>query len=94
MSSAKKAETFTARIAAADLELIKRAADSCGKSLSNFVIEAAMFTAQKSLMDQRFMHLDPALFDSVLDTVSQPAVVHPELVSLFKEENQWATSER
>ncbi|WP_158598490.1 DUF1778 domain-containing protein [Notoacmeibacter ruber] len=93
MTAARKNETFTARIAPADLDLIKRAAEACGKSLSNFVIEAAMFSAQKSLMDQRFMHLDAKLFDSVLETVSQPPKVHKELAALFKEESQWATSE-
>ncbi|MER0236584.1 DUF1778 domain-containing protein [Fulvimarina sp. MAC8] len=92
MSAAKKDETFTARIAPADLELIRRAAAVCGKSLSNFVMESAMYSAQKSLMDQRFMHLDAKLFDSVSETLSQPAKTHPALVDLFAEENAWATS--
>ncbi|WP_158555188.1 DUF1778 domain-containing protein [Fulvimarina endophytica] len=92
MSTAKKDETFTARIAPADLELIRRAAAVSGKSLSNFVMESALYSAQKSLMDQRFLHLDAALFDAVSETLSRPATAHPALVDLFAEENVWATS--
>ncbi|MCQ8783674.1 type II toxin-antitoxin system TacA family antitoxin [Mangrovibrevibacter kandeliae] len=94
MALAKKKDNFTARIAPDDLELIKRAAETCGKSLSAFVIEAATFSAQKALMDQRFLHLDAELFDSLSETISQPAQVHPELAELLRNGSQWATSER
>ncbi|MEX6505112.1 DUF1778 domain-containing protein [Jiella sp. M17.18] len=94
MALTKKQENFTARIAADELELIKRAAQSCGKSLSAFVIEAATTSAQKTLMDQRFMHLDADLFDSISDTISRPAQIHPELAKLLRDGSEWATSDR
>ena len=94
MTASLKKENMNVRIAADELELIKRAADACGKSLSSFVIEAATYSDQKALMDQRFLHLDAELFDSVAETISQPARVHPELAALLKNGSQWATSNR
>lgn len=52
-----------------------------------------MFSAQKALMDQRFLYLDADIFDDVLKQVSQPAKAHPRLAALMKAENLWATSE-
>ncbi|MCW7544318.1 DUF1778 domain-containing protein [Aurantimonas litoralis] len=93
MTALKKENNLNVRIKSDELALIKRAAETCGKSLSSFVIEAATFSAQKELMDQRFLHLDAALFDSIAETISQPAKVHPELASLLRNGSQWATSE-
>lgn len=92
-ATAKRDNNINMRIAPEQLDLIKRAAETCGKSLSSFVIEAATFSAQKALLDQRFMHLDQALFDSVADAVSQPAKLHPELADLLKNGSKWATSD-
>lgn len=94
MTASLKKENMNVRITSDELELIKRAAETCGKSLSSFVIEAATYSAQKALMDQRFLHLDAELFDSVAETISQPARVHPELAALLKNGSQWATSDR
>lgn len=91
--SALKKDNMNVRVAEDELDLIKRAAESCGKSLSSFVLEAAMFSAQKALMDQQFLYLDADIFDDVLKQVSQPAKAHPRLAALMKAENLWATSE-
>jgi uncharacterized protein (DUF1778 family) len=93
-ATAKRDNNINMRIAPEQLDLIKRAADTCGKSLSSFVIEAATYSAQKTLMDQRFMNLDADLFDSVAETISKPAQVHPELAALLKNGSVWATSDR
>ncbi len=52
-----------------------------------------MFSAQKALMDQRFLYLDAEIFDDVLKQVSRPAKANPKLAALMKTENKWATSE-
>ena len=94
MAALLKQEKLNMRINADELDLIRRGAETSGKSLSSFVIEAATFSAQKALMDQRFLHLDAELFDDLAETLSQPAQVHPELAALFKNEPTWATSKR
>ncbi|WP_102960681.1 DUF1778 domain-containing protein [Mangrovicella endophytica] len=94
MSLAKKKDNFTARIAPKDLELIKRAAETSGKSVSTFVIEAATRSAEKALMDQRFLHLEGDLFDTISEAISRPARVHPELAELLQNGSEWATSDR
>jgi uncharacterized protein (DUF1778 family) len=93
-AKAKRDNNLNMRIAPEQLELIKRAADTCGKSLSSFVLEAATYSAQKTLMDQRFMHLDAEIFDSVVETISRPAKLHPELANLLQNGSEWATSDR
>ena len=92
MTALKKASNINVRIASDELALIKRAAEASGKSLSSFVIEAATASAEKELMDQRFLHLDAALFDSVAETLAQPARVHPDLAALLRDDSRWATS--
>lgn len=94
MNAARKQDSLNFRITSDELELIKRAAKACGQNLSSFVIEAATYSAQKALMDQRFMHLDADVFDSVSDLLSQPPTVHPELAALLQTGCQWATSDR
>lgn len=94
LMSALKKDNMNVRIAEDELDLLKRAAESCGKSLSGFVLEAAVFSAQKTLMDQRFMYLDADVFDDVLRQVSQPAKVHPKLAAVMKAGDTWATSKR
>ena len=94
MTAPLKKDNLNVRIASDELELIKRAAEASGKSVSSFVIEAATISAQKALMDQRFFHLDGDLFESVAEAVSQPGRVHPKLAALLKNGGKWATSNR
>jgi uncharacterized protein (DUF1778 family) len=93
MSAARKQSNVNVRVTPDELELMKRGAETCGKSLSSFVVEAATYSAQKALLDQRFMHLDAELFDSVVEMISQPAEAHPKLAALLKNDSRWATSE-
>ena len=94
MAAPKKESNLNVRIKSDDLALIRRAAETCGKSLSSFVIEAATLSAQKELLNQRFLHLDAVLFDEIAETLSRPAKVHPELAKLLRNGSQWATSEQ
>lgn len=94
MSAALKKDNINVRITPDDLDLIRRGADACGKSLSAFVVEAASYSAQKALLDQRFMHVPADVFDAFNEAVSQPAKVHPELQKLFRTPVKWATSKQ
>ncbi len=89
MPVAKKGETINLRMDAKTRDVISRAAAICGKSVTSFMTEAAYSSAQRELLDQRFVGVDAAVFDAVEDLLSQPAKVHAELVDLFKTNRDW-----
>jgi uncharacterized protein (DUF1778 family) len=89
MTATKKNETVTFRMDEATLSMIQRAAHVCGKSVTSFVTEAAIFQAQKELMDQRFLGLDAAIFDDVEALLSEPATANEALVKLFRAQPEW-----
>lgn len=84
--TAIRSENINVRISPEDRELIRRAADACGKHMSSFVIESAVDEAQRVLLDQRFHRVSGDVFDHVSEIIDRPAKVHPELVGLFRDE--------
>ena len=92
MPAALKKENINVRITSDAFDLIKRGAEASGKSLSAFVVEAASNSAQKALLDQRFFHLEGAVFDGVAELLSKPGEAHPGLEKLLNEPVRWATS--
>jgi len=89
MSASRKDETISLRMDARTREVISRAAAICGKSVTSFMTEAAYSSAQKELLDQRFVGVDATAFDAVETLLSEPAKVHPRLVELFKANREW-----
>lgn len=89
MTAVRKSETVNFRIDPDAHELVRRAARISGKSVTAFITEAAISSAQKELLDQRFVGVDSAVFDSVLDLLDEPAQVNAELVALFRKQPVW-----
>jgi uncharacterized protein (DUF1778 family) len=89
MSAVKKEETVNLRMDSKTRDVISRAAAICGKSVTSFMTEAAYYSAQKELLDQRFVGVDATVFDSVEALLSEPAKVRPKLVELFKSNREW-----
>lgn len=89
MSAVKKNETINLRMDAKTRELISRAASVCGKSVTSFMTEAAIYSAQKELLDQRFVGVDAKVFDAVEDLLSEPAEANRKLVEVFKSNREW-----
>ncbi|CAN7146425.1 DUF1778 domain-containing protein [Pararhizobium sp. LjRoot238] len=89
MSASRKDETISLRMDARTREVISRAAAICGKSVTSFMTEAAYSSAQKELLDHRFVGVDATVFDAVETLLSEPAKVHPRLVELFKANREW-----
>ena len=89
MPSARKSENMTLRIDPAVHALLREAAAASGKTLSAFVTEAAVKTAQHSLLDQRFVGVDSTVFDHVAAMLDEPGTANPELVRLFRKNNGW-----
>lgn len=92
MSATLKKENINVRIAPDAFDLIKRGAEASGKSVSAFVVEAASHSAEKALLDQRFFHLEPDVFDSIAELLSKPGEAHPGLQKLLNDPVKWATS--
>ncbi len=89
MSAANKSETINLRMDAKTRDVITRAAAICGKSVTSFMTEAAYSSAQKELLDQRFVGVDATVFDAVETLLSEPAKVNARLVELFKSNREW-----
>jgi uncharacterized protein (DUF1778 family) len=89
MSLIKKDETISLRMDAKTRNMISRAADISGKSLTAFMTEAAFYQAQKELLDQRFVGVDASVFDSVESFLAEPAKVNDKLVELFESNPEW-----
>ncbi|WP_160005466.1 DUF1778 domain-containing protein [Rhizobium sp. 18055] len=89
MPAAKKAETISLRMDARTRDIISRAADVRGKSLTAFLTEAALHSAQMELLDQRFVGVDASVFDSVESLLAEPAKANAKLVELFKTNAEW-----
>lgn len=89
MVALRKNETINLRVDAGTREVIARAAQVSGKSLTAFMTEAAFAAAQKELLDQRFLGLDATVFDAVQDLLAQPVERHEKLSVLLRAEREW-----
>ncbi|WJR67630.1 DUF1778 domain-containing protein [Neorhizobium sp. CSC1952] len=77
------------RVDADTREVIARAAEVSGKSLTAFMTEAAFAAAQKELLDQRFVGVDAKVFDAVENLLAEPAQANEKLAALFKSSREW-----
>ncbi|QDZ00523.2 DUF1778 domain-containing protein [Nitratireductor mangrovi] len=89
MTASKTTRTFNLRFDAETHELVHQAAEICGQSATVFITEAAVYSAQVELLDQRFVGVDPTVFDDVLAQIDAPAEVNAELVRLFRQQLEW-----
>ena len=88
MTALRKREAVSFRIDPEAHDLIRRAAETCGKSVTAFMTEAAVSSAQKELIDQRFVGVSSSVFDSILAQLDEPAVANAELVRLFRNRSE------
>jgi uncharacterized protein (DUF1778 family) len=89
MSALKKTRTINLRIEPEAHDLIARAADVCGKSITAFMTEASVYSAQEELLDQRFIGVSAQVFDAVNEKLAAPGVARDRLVSLFESKVDW-----
>ena len=61
----KKSKTVNLRIEPEAHDLIARAAEVCGKSITAFMTEASVYSAQEELLDQRFIGVSSDVFEVV-----------------------------
>lgn len=89
MSALKKTKTVNLRIEPETHDLIARAAEVCGKSITAFMTEASVYSAQEELLDQRFIGVPSDVFDAVNEKLAAPGVARDQLVSLFESKVAW-----
>ncbi|MEY9627089.1 type II toxin-antitoxin system TacA family antitoxin [Sinorhizobium fredii] len=89
MPAPRKTRTVNLRIDPEVHDLIARAAEVCGKSITAFMTEASVYTAQEELLDQRFIGVSAEVFEAVSDKLAAPGVARDELVKLLQSKVEW-----
>lgn len=89
MSAQLKTRTVNLRIDPEAHELIVRAAQICGKSITAFMTEASIHSAQEELLEQRFIGVSADVFEALSDKLSAPGVARDQLVKLFESSFEW-----
>jgi uncharacterized protein (DUF1778 family) len=67
--------------------LIRLAARTTNKTVTDFVLESASNAAEQVLADRRWFMLDDAAWASFEDLLDRPAVVKPRLTELLSDES-------
>lgn len=70
-------------------ELLSSAASAFGKSLTAFITEASVMTAQKQLLDQRMIEVNAEEFAAIEEILSGDAKPSERLVDLFRDTPDW-----
>ena len=83
MPAPPKDARLNVRLRAADDELIRRAAQQTGESVSEFLTTSALERAHEVLADQRDFLLDEPTWDEFTRLLDEPARPDPRLVELF-----------
>lgn len=89
MSAPRKTKIVNLRIDPEAHDVIARAAEVCGKSITAFMTEASVYSAQEELLDQRFIGVSAEVFDEVNEMLAAPGVARDRLVRLFEHRVDW-----
>jgi len=81
--AATKEARLNLRLKPADDELIRQAAKSVGKSVTEFLSESALDRAHEVLADQRQFDLDEDTWERFVAVLDRPVRPDPRLVELF-----------
>ena len=74
------------RLASAQAQLIKQAADSQDKSITDFVISSASAAAEQVLADRRWFRMSAEAWSSYEALLDRPAIYKPRLSELLRDE--------
>jgi uncharacterized protein (DUF1778 family) len=84
-----RATTINLRARGPQRELIDRAAQSQGKSRTDFMLEAACEKAQQVLLDQTTFQLEQRRFKQFLKLIDKPARRNTALAKLLASTSPW-----
>jgi uncharacterized protein (DUF1778 family) len=82
-------ETLNLRIPAAERNLIDRAAQSTGKTRTDFILEAARRAAEETLLDQALMVVSPEAYGEFVKRLDRPAQPNERLRRTMRSKAPW-----
>lgn len=80
------------RIAATERQLIDRAAQSTGKTRTDFILEAARRAAEEALLDQTLMMVSSAQYDEFVRRLDAPVRPNARLCRTMQAKQPWSAS--
>ncbi|MFH0726625.1 MAG: DUF1778 domain-containing protein [Pseudomonadota bacterium] len=69
--------------------VLRRAAEICHKSLTEFILDSAYQAAEKTLLDQRLFVVSGDQYQALLDLLDLPVVDNTGLRDLFSKPAPW-----
>ena len=87
--SANKTRNLNLRIAPEPRDLLDRAAKASGKTLTDFVLDAATQAAEQALLDQCFFSLQGEEFEKFIKQLDEPVETPEKLSLLLKRKPLW-----
>jgi uncharacterized protein (DUF1778 family) len=87
-----KSININLRIAPAQRELIDRAAQSLGKSRTEFILDVATREAEQTLLDKRLFVLDETEWNAFVATLDAPVSPNPQLRRVLTTSAPWELS--
>ena len=85
-------DTLNLRISAAERNLIDRAAESAGKTRTDFILEAARRAAEEALLDRALMVVSPEAYGEFLKRLDRPARPNERLQRTMRSKAPWRTA--
>lgn len=85
-------DTLNLRIPAAERSLIDRAAQSAGKTRTDFILEAARRAAEEVLLDRALMMVSPEAYAEFLQRLDRPAQPNERLRRTMQAKAPWKTA--
>jgi uncharacterized protein (DUF1778 family) len=85
-------DTLNLRIPAAERNLIDRAAESAGKTRTDFILEAARRAAEETLLDRALMTVSPEAYAEFLKRLDCPAQPNDRLRRTMRAKTPWKTA--
>ena len=83
-------ETLNLRIPAAERTLIDRAAQSAGKTRTDFILEAARRAAEDALLDRAVTAISPQAYAAFLARLDAPAQPNERLRKTMQTPQPWS----
>ncbi|MDP8981268.1 MAG: DUF1778 domain-containing protein [Acidobacteriota bacterium] len=85
-----RVETINLRASRKQKVLIDRAAETLGRSRSDFMLETACREAETVLLDRRYFSLSPDAFKRFTAMLDKPPASNPKLQRLLQTKAPWA----
>lgn len=91
-TSASRSERLGLRSSAAQLMVLRRAAEAAHKSLTDFILDSACLAAEQTLLDQRLFMASSQDYQTLLDLLDRPVRSNAGLKDLFSRQAPWEPS--